>query len=61
LTEWEQFKRLTPDDFIRSMATPAVVDARRIFDPLEFGSRLTFIAVGVGRDLNGGRASAGDE
>jgi UDPglucose 6-dehydrogenase len=61
LTEWEQFKRLTPDDFIHSMATPAVVDARRIFNPHEFGSRLTFLAVGVGRDLDGGRASAGDE
>jgi UDPglucose 6-dehydrogenase len=61
LTEWEQFKRLTPDDFIQSMATPVVIDARRIFDPREFGSRLTFLAVGVGRDLDGGRASAGDE
>ncbi len=52
LTEWEPFKRLTPDDFIQSMATPAVVDARRIFDPHEFGSRLTFLAVGLGRDLD---------
>jgi UDPglucose 6-dehydrogenase len=49
VTEWEQFKRLTPDDFIQSMATPVVIDARRIFDPHEFGSRLTFLAVGVGR------------
>jgi UDPglucose 6-dehydrogenase len=61
LTEWEQFKQLTPDDFIQSMATPAVIDARRIFDPHEFGNRLTFLAVGLGRDLDGGRASAGDE
>jgi UDPglucose 6-dehydrogenase len=61
LTEWEQFKRLTPDDFIQSMATPVVIDARRIFDPHEFGSRLTFLPVGVGRDFDGGRASAGDE
>jgi hypothetical protein len=43
------------------METPAVVDARRIFDPHEFGNRLTFLAVGVGRDLDGGHASAGDE
>jgi nucleotide sugar dehydrogenase len=55
LTEWEQFKQLTPDDFIQSMATPAVIDARRIFDPHEFGNRLTFFAVGRGRDLDVGR------
>jgi UDPglucose 6-dehydrogenase len=61
LTEWEQFKRLTPDDFIQSMATPVVIDARRIFDPHEFGSRLTFLAVGVGRDLDVGDTSVGDD
>jgi len=60
LTEWEQFKRLTPDDFIQSMATPAVIDARRIFDPHEFGNRLTFLAIGVGRDLGVGGTSVGD-
>jgi len=60
LTEWEQFKRLTPEDFIQSMATPVVIDARRIFDPHEFGSRPTFLAVGVGRDLDVGGASVGD-
>ena len=51
LTEWKQFKELTPDDFIQFMATPVVIDARRIFDPHEFGNRLTFLAVGVGDDL----------
>ncbi|MGP8012325.1 MAG: UDP-glucose dehydrogenase family protein [Halobacteriota archaeon] len=56
LTEWEQFKQLRPDDFIQSMATPAVIDARRIFDPHEFGNRLTFLAVGMGRDLDVGPA-----
>jgi UDPglucose 6-dehydrogenase len=60
LTEWEQFKRLTPDDFIQSMATPAVIDARRIFDPHEFGNRLTFLAIGVRRDLDIGRTSVSD-
>ncbi|MGZ7134057.1 MAG: UDP-glucose dehydrogenase family protein [Halobacteriota archaeon] len=50
LTEWKQFKELTPDDFIQFMATPTVIDARRIFDPNEFGNRLTFLAVGLGCD-----------
>jgi nucleotide sugar dehydrogenase len=60
LTEWDHFKRLTPDDFIQSMATPVVIDARRIFDPHEFGSRLTFLAVGVGRDLDVRHTSVDD-
>ena len=51
VTEWEQFKVLTPDDFINHMARPAVVDARRIFDPRQFRERLTFIAVGLGNDF----------
>jgi nucleotide sugar dehydrogenase len=61
LTEWEQFKRLTPDEFIQSMATPAVIDARRIFDPHEFGNRLTFLAVGLGRDLDDGGTTVSDD
>ncbi len=50
LTEWEQFRQLTPDEFIQSMATPVVIDARRIFDPTEFSKRLLFFAIGLGRD-----------
>ncbi len=50
VTEWEQFKALTPDDFITHMAQPAVIDARRIFDPLQFRDRLKFHAVGLGTD-----------
>ena len=42
------------------MATPVVIDARRIFDPHEFGNRLTFLAVGVGRGLDVGSTSEGD-
>ena len=48
VTEWEQFKALTSNDFIAQMAQPAVIDARRIFDPLLFRDKLTFNAVGLG-------------
>lgn len=51
VTEWEHFKRLTPDDFTKYMAQPVVVDARRIFDPELFSDRLTFTAVGLGEGL----------
>ena len=50
VTEWEEFKALTPDDFIEHMAEPIVVDARRIFDPQEFRQRLRYVAVGLRDD-----------
>jgi len=36
VTEWEQIKAFSPDDFIARMAQPVVVNARRIFDPQQF-------------------------
>jgi UDP-glucose 6-dehydrogenase len=36
VTEGERFKALTPEDFVKHMATPVIVDARRIFDPRQF-------------------------
>ncbi|MEI7827145.1 MAG: nucleotide sugar dehydrogenase, partial [Euryarchaeota archaeon] len=50
VTEWEQFKALTPDDFIEHMAQPVVVDARRIFDPRQFRDSLRYYAVGLSGD-----------
>jgi len=47
ITEWEQFKALTADDFIEHVAQPIVVDARRIFYPQEFRDRLLYIGVGL--------------
>jgi UDPglucose 6-dehydrogenase len=48
VTEWEQFKTLTPVDFIKYMATPTVIDARRIYDPQLFSHKLAFTAIGLG-------------
>jgi UDPglucose 6-dehydrogenase len=46
ITEWEEFKRLTPGDFKRHMRTPNVVDGRRIFNFDEFHRTLPFKAIG---------------
>jgi UDPglucose 6-dehydrogenase len=54
VTEWEEFKALTPDDFIKHMAEPIVVDARRIFNPQEFRHRLRYKAVGLGDEWRQG-------
>jgi UDPglucose 6-dehydrogenase len=50
VTEWEQFKGLTSEDFIKHMAEPILVDARRIYDPQQFRDKLTFSAVGLSDD-----------
>ncbi len=49
ITEWDEFKKLKPNDFVRIMKQPVVVDGRRIFDPEEFGRKLKFAAIGLGK------------
>ncbi|MFX1419434.1 MAG: UDP-glucose dehydrogenase family protein [Promethearchaeota archaeon] len=46
ITEWDEFKNLTPDDFKKYMKTPNLIDGRRIFDFDEFHKALPFRAIG---------------
>jgi UDPglucose 6-dehydrogenase len=48
VTEWDEFKNIKPEDFIRFMRNPAVVDGRRIYDPEVYSRKLMFKAVGLG-------------
>jgi len=48
VTEWEQFKKLKPNEFIQNMRRPFLIDGRRIFDPMKYGSKLEFKAIGLG-------------
>lgn len=48
LTEWDIFRKLKPKDFIKHMRNPAVVDARRIFNPEDFIGKTMFSAIGLG-------------
>ena len=50
VTEWGEFKKLKPEDFIENMKRPILVDGRRIYDPQEFGRKLKFAAVGLGSE-----------
>lgn len=47
VTEWEQFKHLEPEDFIKSMSEPVVIDARRVYDAEKFVHKLHFFGVGL--------------
>ena len=48
VTEWEEFKKLGPEDFIRNMRKPVLIDGRRIYDPAKFSKKLRYVAVGLG-------------
>ncbi len=49
VTEWEEFKKLKPEDFITCMKQPILIDGRRIYDPQRFRKKTRFAAVGLGR------------
>ncbi|MFW9945892.1 MAG: UDP-glucose dehydrogenase family protein [Candidatus Odinarchaeota archaeon] len=46
ITEWDEFRKLNPDDFKKLMRTPNLIDGRRIFDYDEFNKNLPFRAIG---------------
>ena len=48
VTEWEEFKALKPEDLIKHMRTPALIDGRRITDPELFKDRVKYAAIGFG-------------
>jgi UDPglucose 6-dehydrogenase len=50
VTEWEEFKKLKPEDFIQNMRRPILLDGRRIFDPKEFSQKIKFMAIGLGME-----------
>jgi len=48
VTEWDQFKKLAPDDFVKLMKVPFILDGRRIYDPTKFLERTRYKAIGLG-------------
>ena len=54
VTEWDEFKRLGPEDF-NGMKSPILIDGRRIYDPAKFTRRLRFEAIGLGRPSKRGQ------
>ncbi len=49
VTEWPEFKSLTPQDFLAAMKQPNIVDGRRIFNPELFRDKLNYLAIGLGQ------------
>ncbi len=48
VTEWSEFKKLTPEDFTKNMKQPHLIDGRRIYNPVVFREKLKFTAIGFG-------------
>ncbi|MBY9011244.1 MAG: UDP-glucose/GDP-mannose dehydrogenase family protein [Candidatus Lokiarchaeota archaeon] len=46
ITDWDEFKELTPDDYKKHMKTPNLIDGRRIYDYDKFNKELNFRAMG---------------
>ena len=46
ITEWDNFKALTPQDFQRLMKAPNLIDGRRLYDYDKFNGALPFRAIG---------------
>jgi len=51
LTDWDEFAKLTEDDFKNNMKNPCVIDARRLLDPKKMHS-IDFSAIGFGKNLH---------
>jgi UDPglucose 6-dehydrogenase len=47
MTEWDQFKKLRPDDYKNHMKIPNIVDARRLYSPEDFKD-LNYVGIGLG-------------
>lgn len=48
VTEWPEFKKLTPIDYLQLLKQPVLIDGRRIYDPKAYAEKLKFKAIGLG-------------
>ena len=46
ITEWDEFKKFTPDDFKKHIKTSNLIDGRRRYDYDTFNKELPFRAIG---------------
>ncbi|MGI0090079.1 MAG: UDP-glucose dehydrogenase family protein, partial [Nitrososphaerales archaeon] len=52
VTEWDEFRKLRPEDFASKMRNSLIIDGRRIFDAKSFEDKVSkFVAIGLGNEL----------
>ena len=47
ITPWDEFKKLTPEDFTHNMKQPVLLDCWRTFNRPEFSEKIDYFAVGL--------------
>jgi len=45
--EWQEFKKLKPEDFTQNMRSPILIDGRRIINPEKIIKKLKLTAIGL--------------
>lgn len=51
VTEWDEFRSLSPKEFTKLMRTPVVIDGRRLYNPRRMiDSGVRFAAIGLGQN-----------
>lgn len=50
LTEWDEYKSMKPDDFVKYMKTPCIIDGRRIYNANDFVHSTKYFAIGLKPD-----------
>jgi UDPglucose 6-dehydrogenase len=59
VTEWNQFRKIPPETFVRRMRRPVLIDGRRIYDAEKFmKAGIRFRAIGLGPETSGSSMSA---
>jgi UDPglucose 6-dehydrogenase len=50
VTEWNEIKRLAPDDFTKNMKNPLIIDGRRIINPQKATKQgIIYLGIGYGK------------
>jgi len=47
VTEWDEFRNLSPEDFKAEMNKPILIDGRRIYNAMEFSKKIDYYAIGL--------------
>lgn len=48
VTEWQEFQKLSPEDYLKHMKQPVVIDGRRLYDPKRYIGKIKYSAIGLG-------------
>ncbi|MHC1591833.1 MAG: UDP-glucose dehydrogenase family protein [Candidatus Helarchaeales archaeon] len=48
VTEWDEYKKITPEMYVELMRDPFILDGRRIYDKTKYSKMLRYKAIGLG-------------